>query len=131
MKTFLTVIKVFLMVMGAIFLIILGIAAYVIVADPFGLRDIIKPAEVTTESGETGGADRTGDAEAVDKNPLLTPEQENFAESIGIDPATLPTEITPEMESCLIDAVGAERAAEIQGGATPTPIEIFRAKGCL
>lgn len=121
MKTLLTVLKVFLMAMGVIFLIILGIAAYLIVADPFGIRDIMKPA----------GAMSAADGAAEDKNPLLTPQQEAFAESVGIDPASLPSEITPEMESCLIDAVGAERAAEIQAGAAPTPFEILKAKGCL
>jgi hypothetical protein len=129
MKTFLTILKIFLMTMGVIFLILLGIVAYIIFADPFGLRDLMKPADTVSEvmDGEMPPAP----SGATDKNPLLTPEQEAFAESVGIDPATLPTEITPEMENCLIDAVGAERAAEIQAGATPSPIEIFKAKGCL
>jgi hypothetical protein len=131
MKTLLKILQIFLMTMGVIFLILIGVAAYVIIADPFGIRDLMKPADVTIEAegaGETEGAEGAG---VVDKNPLLTPQQEAFAESIGIDPATLPTEVTPEMESCLIEAVGEERAAEIQAGATPTPFEIFKAKGCL
>ncbi|MEA3248786.1 MAG: hypothetical protein U9Q03_00315 [Patescibacteria group bacterium] len=136
MKTFLTVLKIFLMSMGVVFLIVLGIIAYVIIADPFNLRGITQPADLASgvineivPDGGTAAAPTISDPN--DKNPLLTPDQEAFAESIGIDPATLPTEVTPEMESCLIDAVGAERAAEIKAGAAPSAFEIFKARGCL
>lgn len=119
MKLALKIIRIFLMVMGVIFLLLLGVATYVIVADPFELRGLV------------GGARPDGGTDTSDRNPLLSPEQEAFVESIGIDPATLPQEITPEMESCLIEAVGAERASQIQGGATPSAFEILKAKGCL
>jgi len=43
----------------------------------------------------------------------------------------LPTEITPELEDCLINAVGEERAGEIRGGDMPTAINAFKARNCL
>ncbi|MDO8509736.1 MAG: hypothetical protein Q7S24_01180 [bacterium] len=68
---------------------------------------------------------------AVDKNPLLTPAQEQTLEKIGIDPATLPTKITPTMEACFYDKLGEKRTNEIKNGATPTASDYFVARTCL
>lgn len=67
----------------------------------------------------------------VDKNVLLNSEQEKALESIGVDPSVLPTEVTPELEKCLIDKVGAKRAEEISKGSEPTAMDFLKASACL
>lgn len=67
----------------------------------------------------------------TDKHPLLTAEQEKTLETYGVDVSQLPTSISAEMEKCFIDELGQERADEIVGGASPSAIEIFKARSCL
>ncbi len=66
-----------------------------------------------------------------DSNPLLNESQENNLETIGVDPASLPTEITPAMQVCFVEKLGAERAQEIADGDSPTPGDYIKAKACL
>ncbi|MGB0757047.1 MAG: hypothetical protein ACPGO5_01185 [Patescibacteria group bacterium] len=66
-----------------------------------------------------------------DQDSLLNTEQEAMLESVGIDPALIPTTITPELENCLRDAVGEERSAAIEAGAQPTTAELLQAAQCL
>ena len=86
MKKFL---KRILISLGVIFLITLILAAYVYFADPLDLR-------IDSDSIITEGYD----------HPLLNETQEKALESVGIDPAKIPTEITPEMEECFIEKLG-------------------------
>jgi predicted metalloprotease len=127
MKTFFKVIQYILMFLGGLFIIEVIIVAWFLIADPLNLFDggttgLTDSEQLMSESDSTS---------TKDKNPLLTPEQEAFAESIGIDPETLPSEITPEMEECLRAAVGDERADQISNGAAPTTLEIIKARDCL
>ena len=65
---------------------------------------------------------------------IFTPEQESIMRSVGVDPAKVPTsaeEITPELATCLVNAVGEKRAKEIEEGSAPTPLEIIKASNCL
>lgn len=78
---------------------------------------------------DSGNATTTNSTE--DKNPLLTPAQEKTVESFGINPASLPTTITPEMESCFVAKLGATRVQEIKNGSSPTASDYYKAKGCL
>ena len=64
-------------------------------------------------------------------NPLLSDQQEKALENIGVDVSKLPTEINEEMQSCFLEKLGAERAKELIEGATPGPLDIFKAKDCL
>ncbi len=66
-----------------------------------------------------------------DSNPLLNESQENTLEAIGVEPETLPTEITPAMQVCFVEKLGAERAQEIADGDSPTPGDYLKAKACL
>lgn len=69
--------------------------------------------------------------EPTDKHPLLNEEQEKILENLGINVSQLPTEITPAMTECFTEKLGAERAEELVNGATPGPLDIFKAKDCL
>lgn len=129
MHKILAALKIFLMALGALFLVILGLLAYLWFADPFGLKPLLTGADKKIERTVGGDAQAT-DAE-TDLNPLLTDEQEAVLESLGIDVETLPTEIDAETERCLRDSVGEKRAAEIESGGAPTVMELFKAKKCL
>ena len=103
-------------VLGVIFVSLLAFGAYFFFADPLGLR--------------TSGDVREVPA-AADRHPYLSPAQEAALETFGINPAALPTEVTPEMRTCAEAALGEERVAEIESGDSPTPTEIFRARHCV
>ena len=75
--------------------------------------------------------DAQSEESSADKHPLLNESQEEMLENFGVDVGQLPTEITPGMESCFIEKLGPERAAEIAGGATPGVLEFFKAKDCI
>lgn len=126
MKLLLKILQYLLMFFGVLFLIQVILIAWLWFADPFNVRSIL-------QGGQPNGQTQTGqDSESTqDKHPLLTPEQEETVESFGIDPSTLPTELTAEQEQCLLDAVGEERAAEIEAGAEPTAMELIRAQTCF
>ena len=144
----------FFVVLGVLFLLLIIAGAYVVVADPFGLRPIYNmlrraPATVTSSTGGSAQETRVEKPTAksptapqnivptpttsvpADPNPLLTPEQEAALSSLGIDPASLPSEITPAMEACFTGILGASRVAEIKAGSDPTPLEFFQVRSCL
>lgn len=116
----------FFVTLGVIFFVLICGVAYVWFADPFNIRPLIDTitADAPAETGNNTSED------SVDKNPALSPTQEQALESIGIDPASLPSEITPEMESCFVEKLGSARVAEIKEGDSPTPIEVVKTKSC-
>ncbi len=70
-------------------------------------------------------------APVVNKNPLLTEEQEKALENYGVDVSKLPTEITVGMQECFYEKVGKERGNELIGGSSPTALEIVKIQSCL
>ena len=114
----------FFCTLGVIFFIILCGLAYLWFADPFEIRPMLDSFTMAASDEDVS----TG--EVTDKNPALSAEQEQKLESLGIDPAKLPSEITPEMEACFLAELGAARVAEIKAGATPTASEVFATRTC-
>ena len=112
--------NIFLVVLGIIFLCLLLILGGLFL---FGGSDV---AEQETDGG---GVELSGPE--VDSNPMLNESQETMLETVGIDPASLPTEVTAEQEACFEAAIGADRVNEIAAGDTPTAGEIFKGRGCL
>ena len=110
----------FFVFLGVVFFTLLSAAAYLWFADPWGVR----------AWWETRGAAVAIPA-AEGANPLLSPAQEEMLSRAGIDPASLPREISPDLEDCLVAAVGEARAEEIRQGAAPTFAEVLKAKECL
>lgn len=114
-------IKGFLMVLGAVFLILILVASYFIFStDLFGLKET--------------SVDKKTDTKSIEENydhPLLNETQEKALETIGIDPAKVPSQITPEMEACFTEKLGKERVNEIKAGASPSATDLFKAKTCL
>ncbi|OGY90759.1 MAG: hypothetical protein A3B30_02420 [Candidatus Komeilibacteria bacterium RIFCSPLOWO2_01_FULL_52_15] len=126
------IIQGFFTTLGVIFFILLIVLAYLFIADPFNLRPLYNtltsPSVITPTS--TPGTVNTNTAPKTD-NPLLSPAQEQALIKIGVDPAKLPTTITPQMEACFVQTLGQKRVDEIKKGAPPTPVDFFAARACL
>ncbi len=116
----------FFMTLGVIFFIILCGLAYIWFADPFNIRPLI----ATLTSDTPTSVSTTSGGSTVDKNPALSAQQEEALESIGINPENLPTSITPEMQACFTEKLGAARVAEIVAGDTPSATEVFTTREC-
>ena len=120
-----------------VILIIIALALSVGAYFSFKLYQSFKPStpvigeeEIVEENGENQDED-SNTAPEVDKNPYLTKKKKKMVESVGIDPANLPTTITPEMQQCFIDLFGEQRVNEIINGAEPTAVELARGASCL
>lgn len=130
MKLLLKILNYFFIALGVIFFIIILFGIYLFVADPFGIKPFLSifgksisiPKDMSTS---------TSTQSTTDKNPSLTPEQEKTLESMGINPATLPTKITPELQTCLIQKLGEARTAELLKSGKPTPMDFLKAGSCL
>lgn len=119
--------KIFFITLGVIFLLIILAGLYFYITDPLGLRStgsltLPMPAnqEQTTEEGVV-----------LDKNPALTESQEKMLETVGIDPAAVPSSITPEQEACFVEKIGQQRVDEIAAGDSPSLLEIAKGKDCI
>ncbi len=128
MNTILRILNIFFVGLGIIFFIVILGGCYVWLADPFHIFSWgVSPASLMKMM--TGKADVKIDN--VDKNPLLTEQQEAQLEAIGINPATLPSQITPAMKICFAEKLGQERAGQIMGGSSPTPMDFFKVQSCF
>jgi hypothetical protein len=121
MKTFLTR---FFVTLGVIFFLLICAGAYVWVTDTYGVRTI-----VTVLRG--GTAEVALPEDRVDKNPVMNEQQEAALEAVGIDPASVPTSISPSQEDCFVEALGQVRVDEIKAGDTPTATEIVKGRECM
>ncbi len=129
-----TLLSWFFYILGVIFFVLILAGGYFYVTDPFGLREILpllmqQPASASEP--EESAAVNEVPAKSEDKNPALSASQEAALENVGINPAALPTSVSDEQKTCLINAVGEARANEIKAGAMPTPMEILKAKSCF
>ena len=93
---------------------------------PFFIDSSATLSQTADQDGATGALAPSGD-----KNPLLSDQQEKALEQLGIDPAKLPTEITPELEACFTAKLGESRVSAIKGGEQPTTFDFLKAQSCL
>ncbi len=114
-------IKIMTVILILIILLLVGGGAY--------LYFTFKPLIAEMKFGQKTAA--TNIAEVVDKHQLLNSSQEKALEFIGVDPAKLPTTVTPALEACATTELGAERVAELKKGALPGISDFLKAKGCL
>ncbi len=110
-----------LVILGLIFAGIIIASIYLFIVDPYNIKPILfdSPESVETNTNNE------------DKNPLLSDTQEKTLETFGVDPASIPSSITPEQEACFTAILGAPRVAEIKAGSSPTATEYFKAKSCI
>ena len=129
----LKILNYFFVGLGVIFFAILLLTSYIFIADPFNLRplwEMMRASEMPALPGTTTDATESA-VPAPAANPTLSPAQTQALEAVGLDPASVPSSITPEQEACFVAALGAARVAEIKAGDTPTPQEFFAARHCL
>ena len=128
----------FFVTLGVIFFCLILFSVWFYIADPLNLKPIYQmlTAESVPEVQQVD-AEVASDGEqpvadvVVDKNPALNAEQEQALDTVGVDPASLPTTITPTQQECFIEVLGQARVDEIVAGDTPTATEFFHARGCL
>lgn len=113
--------SIFFTTLGVIFFCIILAGIYFFITDPYNLRPMLSAMMDNSTSTST----------VSDKNPMLSEKQEKTLETFGIDPATVPSSITPEQEACFEAKLGEKRVAEIKAGDTPTAAEFFKAKDCV
>jgi hypothetical protein len=121
MKKFLNI---FFVTLGVIFFVLILIGTYFFVTDPLNLKPMIFGSDSEVVAEEVEGT-------VVGKNPVLNASQEKALETFGIDPASIPSSITPEQESCFVEILGQARVNEIKAGDSPTATEYFKARGCV
>jgi hypothetical protein len=117
--------------LGVIFFLIICTGAYLWFADPFEIRPLLEGLVTGVEDVTTTVTTEVTDKATEDKHPALSATQERALEVVGIDPANVPTTITPEQEACFTEKLGAERVAQIKAGGTPSATEIFKARACV
>jgi hypothetical protein len=126
MKKFFTA---FFVSLGVIFFLIILFIFYLFIFDPFNIKPLLfnegetfdMPQNNTTESGTTTTANK----------PFLSDAQKKTLTGFGVDPASLPSSITPTQEACFKSKLGESRFTEISAGASPSAIEFLNAKSCL
>src|SRR3989344_356070 len=128
MHIILKVLNIFFVVLGIIFFLLLVGGACVWWINPYGMfsSGISPNSMMNIMTGNNAVK-----VDNVDKNPLLNEQQEAQLEGLGIDPANLPSEITPAMEACFTAKLGEERTSQIIQGSAPTPIDFLKAQSCL
>ncbi|MDP3883294.1 MAG: hypothetical protein Q8Q48_04575 [Candidatus Staskawiczbacteria bacterium] len=112
------ILKGMFIMLGILFVVLIVAVALFIIFNPFSL---MAPSQTNSESSSG----------STDKNPLLDANQEKLLETMGVNVESLPAEITPEMEACFTEKLGAERVKEIMDGDSPSAIDFFMAKDCL
>jgi len=119
------ILNIIFVTLGIIFLLLIILVVCFFVFDPLNLKPLLFTKNITLSPTEESTE------ESNDKHPFLTESQEKILETFGVDVSTLPNELTPEMEECFIEKLGEQRVNEIIGGATPNPLDFFKAKSCL
>ena len=112
-----------LVILVVILIILIGLGVYGF----FLIKPYLSTSSLDIDSATGGSQITTG----VDSHPYLSDDQEATLEKLGVDPAKLPTEITPEMESCFSDKLGSDRVQAIIGGESPGILDFLKAKSCI
>ena len=129
MNTILRILNIVVVLFFLLFFLFIVGAGCIWWANPFGMFSSGSAPTVFMKmmTGNTAPAK----IDNVDKNPLLNEQQEAQLEGLGIDPAALPSQITPAMEACFTAKLGQERTNQIIQGSAPTPIDFLKAQSCL
>ncbi len=121
------ILKIIGFIIVILLIILIGLIAYIYV----NLKPFLMSPNIANVNQASATDQATGTAAGGDKHPLLNEQQEQTLENFGIDPAKLPTQITPQLEACFTEKLGAARVKAIQGGEQPNVIDFFKAKSCL
>ncbi|MFC1622581.1 hypothetical protein ACFL1Y_01115 [Patescibacteria group bacterium] len=116
-----TLLKIILILIIIILVLAIVLGFYIWFKNPLGLRGIIenKIAPSNIEINESYN------------HPLLDATQEKQLRDIGVDPANIPTEITPEQQKCLESKFSQEKINAILDGEAPSALDVLKAMPCL
>ncbi len=122
--------------MGVLFLVLLCIALYFFIVDPYNLKPLIFGETSPQTQQKSTAVETSGDAGTDTASPqstgfTLSEAQKSALTSLGIDPTAVPSSISAEQEACFTDALGTARVSEIKAGAVPNAIELLKAKPCI
>jgi hypothetical protein len=93
-------------------------------------NELSEPDE-STPNKETHSKTSAQTTENVEfDHPLLSDSQEKLVERFGYDVSQIPTEISPEVQACAVEKLGAERVADILNGNNPTIRDWLKVKNC-
>jgi len=109
--------------LGVVFAILIFAAIWFYITDPLDLRPIIEPLFF----GDKNFSENLD----ASKNPYLSGQQEQILNSIGVNIEDLPSEITPQMETCFVEKLGLERVRYFESGGTPSISDFLKVKSCL
>lgn len=126
LRIFLTIILTF----TATSLLYLALAVHILAKNPFNIQACLISSFLGSNNDQAVPSGKTSREPAYD-HPLLSGDQEKILQNAGIDPASLPSEVSPEMEECFRNALGSQRVDEIISGASPGPLDILKARSCL
>ncbi len=138
MKQFLNI---FFVTMGVIFTLLICISIYLYITDPWNIKPMIQGSKPSPsipaqeEVGESVTSTETIDSNTTsptaDSSFTLSDEQKQALVSFGIDPSTIPSTISSEIEACFVANLGEQRVREIKAGAVPGALEFLKAKPCI
>lgn len=124
--------------LGIVFLILLLVGIYFFVTDPYGLKPLIFGGSAPMQSTSAPASDTSNDAGAGTSTEqtasggfTLSNAQVEALIALGIDPAAVPSSISPEQEACFVGVLGDARVEEIKAGAVPSAFEFLKAKSCI
>lgn len=121
--------------LGVIFLILIFIGVYFVIADPYNLKPMIfgsDPIKVEPQNKATNTKTTNPSTSPTAAGGFqLSDAQKQALTSFGIDPATVPSSISAEQEACFTTALGEARVGEIKAGAVPSAFEFLKAKSCI
>jgi len=127
-----TLLKALLILIISLVLVAIALAAYVLIKNPLGLRDVLLASYLEKNVTKNSEITETSSIPVpVYDHPLLSAEQELKAAQAGIDVSKLPTSISLEQQQCVNDKLGEVRVLEIIKGASPAPLEIVKALPCF
>lgn len=127
----------FFVVLGMLFFLILVGLGYFIIVDPLNIRPVVmglynsEGVEVGSDANTVTGSVQAGSDVPGVNTGIMTDQQEQALQAVGISPEVVPTQFTPEQIECFIGILGEERVNDIKAGDTPTATEFFQAKDCI
>lgn len=146
------ILTVIITVFVTIIVLLMIVASWVLIKNPLNIRGVLlfklgwidKPVQMVPVNNQVV-PETVKPVDSIDANsanvPIqsvapvsttalpMTNEQRAAVESFGIDPDSVV--ITPDMENCFLEKLGAERVNEIKAGATPGLLEMMKASSCL
>lgn len=115
-------------------LVVVG-GIYFYVADPFHIKALFAPAPASSATQNRANTPQPASNSVQPKTApaeiQLTPQQQTAANSLGINPSSISSFLTPATEQCAVTALGQDRVNQIKAGATPSPVDLVKAGHCL